>query len=76
MSEDSMQVESGADPTLVERFQDWTERNPDTWTGIQAGVGNLNGGTPQSNVMQGAAEAFGAGLGERLYPPRAHPPRR
>ena len=76
MSEESMQVESGGNSTTLERFQDWTERNPDTWIGIQGGMQNLNGDRPQSNVMQGAAESLGAGVGETLWPPRESQPRR
>jgi hypothetical protein len=67
--------DGGGDYTTYDRFQNWTRENPDTWTGIQGGLNNLNRDTPQSNVLQGAGEALGAGIGQTLYPPAARHPR-
>jgi Spy/CpxP family protein refolding chaperone len=61
--------EGGGSPTTMERFEQWTEKNPDTWIGIQGGINNFNNQTPQQNALEGAAEALGAGIGQKLSQP-------
>jgi hypothetical protein len=58
--------DGGGDLSTYDKAVQWTEKNPDTWIGIQGGIQNLNGSTPQSNVMQGAGEAVGVGIGQKL----------
>lgn len=57
----------GGNPTFTQKVEQWMEKNPDTATGLQHSFQNLmGGGSPQQNVMEGAAEAAGAALGESL----------
>ena len=54
--------DAGGELSLTEKATQWARENPDMMQGIQGSISNLTSDSPQQHVMEGAAEALGAGV--------------